>query len=341
MDSMSAANMNNSPWVTASRVALARIPTPVETCKYQWGSHRLLIKRDDLTDCPMSGNKIRKLEYLVGDALAHDCDTLITCGGVQSNHARATAIVARRMGLDCVLVLSGDAPAEFDGNLLLSKLSGADVRIYPDAGSDQRAERMHRIADELRDQDRRPYIITSGGSDEVGVLGYVKGAGEIADDLSQSAQRVSTILAAVGSGGTYAGLLLGAKLFGLEAAIVGASVDSTPDFWHPRLRDYIDRSIERWRLDVRVSDDDIVLIPAAGRGYALSTDAEIEFIAKFAGTTGIYLDPVYTGKTLYAFDQAVNDGRVKLDGDVLFVHTGGIFGLFPQRERFNQYINQT
>ena len=131
------------------------------------------------------------------------------------------------------------------------------------------------------------------------------------------------------------------KLFGIEATIVGATVDSTPDFWRPRLRDYIDRSIERWRLDVRVSDDDIVLIPAAGRGYALSTDAEIEFIAKFAGTTGIYLDPVYTGKTLYAFDQAVNDGRVKLDGDVLFVHTGGIFGLFPQRERFNQYINQT
>jgi D-cysteine desulfhydrase len=346
---MSDTNSINSLWARANRVALARIPTPIESCRYQWDARCLLIKRDDLTDCPMSGNKIRKLEYLVGDALARQCDTLITCGGVQSNHARATAIAARRLGLDCVLVLSGEGPEVFDGNLLLSKMSGADVRIHPDASGDLRSERMQRIADEIREQGRRPYVITSGGSDEVGILGYVRAASEIVDALSQAAPdlsksdvtkiNVTKIVVPVGSGGTYAGLLLGAKLFGLTAEIIGATVDGTPESWRPKLAEYLDRSIARWQLDVRVADEDIKLIPAVGRGYAISSEAEIKFIAAFAGSTGIYLDPVYTGKTLYAFDQAVNDGHVKLDGDVLFVHTGGVFGLFPQRELINQFIS--
>ncbi len=337
---MSKPNLNNPPWASAPRVALARIPTPIESCKYQWGPYQLLIKRDDLTDCPISGNKIRKLEYLVGDALAQNCDTLITCGGVQSNHARATAIVARRMGLGCVLVLSGETPDVLDGNLLLSKMSGAEVRIYPDANGDQRAERMHRVADELREQGRRPYVITSGGSDEVGVLGYINAAAEIAEQLLEDRTRVSAIVVAVGSGGTYAGLLIGAKLCAMDVKIIGATVDGTPESWRPKLREYIDRSVNRWQLNVQVGDDDIDLIPAAGRGYALSSGDELKFITGFAGTTGVYLDPVYTGKTLFAFDRAVKDGSVKLDGDALFVHTGGVFGLFPQRERLNQFISQ-
>ncbi|GJM26082.1 MAG: 1-aminocyclopropane-1-carboxylate deaminase [Phycisphaerae bacterium] len=332
-------NSINSVWSRAERVVLARIPTPIESCQYQWGAHQLFIKRDDLTDCPMSGNKIRKLEYLVGDALAQNCDTLVTCGGIQSNHARATAIVARRLNLDCVLVLSGEIPETYDGNLMLSKMSGADVRIHPDADGDARAERMHRVADELREQGRRTYVITSGGSDEVGVLGYVRAAGEIVEELTNAAPNVSKIVVPVGSGGTYVGLLLGAKLFGLNAEIIGATVDGTPESWRPKLTEYMDRSVARWQFDVRFDAKDIRLIPAAGKGYALSSDAEIEFIAAFAGSIGVYLDPVYTGKTLYAFDAAVKEGRIKLDGDIMFVHTGGIFGLFPQRELLNQFIS--
>ncbi len=341
MNTTSDVNSIDSLWMRAERVPLARIPTPIESCSYQFGTNRLFIKRDDLTDCPMSGNKIRKLEYLVGEALMQNCDTLVTCGGVQSNHARATAIVARRLGFGCVLVLSGDEPGESDGNLLLAKMSGADIRIHPDASSEVRSDRMHCIADDLRQLGRRPYVMTSGGSDEVGVLGYVSAAQELAGDLANVAPNVSTVVVPLGSGGTYVGMLLGARLFGLNVNVIGATVDGTPDTWRPKVTDYLNRSIARWQFDISINDLSIELIPAVGKGYALSSEAEIQFITEFAGQTGIFLDPVYTGKTLYAFDRAFKDGQIKTEGDVLFIHTGGLFGLFPKKELINQFLHKT
>ncbi len=336
---MSESNVQGTQWNHAARHELARLPTPIESSSYGWGSSRLFVKRDDLTDCPMSGNKLRKLEYLVGDARAQNCDTLVTCGGVQSNHARATAIVACRLGFDCVLVLSGDEPNDCDGNLLLAKMSGADVRIHADADGDARAVRMHKVADELREKGKRPYVITSGGSDDIGVLGYVRAAQEIAEGLPRAAPNVSTVVVPVGSGGTYAGLLIGAKLFGLRTRIVGATVDGTPESWLSTLDGYLKRCVERWHFDIQVEDMNVDLISAAGKGYAMSSDAEIKFIARFAKSTGVFLDPVYTGKTLFAFDRSVIEGQIEPDGDVLFVHTGGVFGLFPKRELFNQFIH--
>ena len=323
--------MNARQIVDQPRVPLAQLPTPLETANWAWGESRLLVKRDDCTGLGLTGNKVRKLEYLLADAVEQGCDTVVTSGGVQSNHARATAIAARRVGLNCVLVLAGETPDALDGNLLLDRMVGADVRILPPMSQNERTAAAERIADELQASGAHPYLIPSGGSNEIGALAYIRAAEELAADLRQADRPVECIVVPVGSGGTYAGLFLGAKLFGLGARIIGATVDGTPDTWKPDLTDYVSRCIRRWKLDISIDPDDFELIDAVGRGYALSAPVEIEFIVAFARKTGLFLDPVYTGKAMYALDRDIRAGNLPLSGDLLFIHTGGVFGLFPQK----------
>jgi D-cysteine desulfhydrase len=321
--------------INQPRVALANLPTPIVPVPHGWGDVRLYLKRDDLTGCATSGNKIRKLEYLIADAKAQGCDTLITCGGVQSNHSRATAVAAAMTGMRSVLVLAGEEPRDLDGNLLLSRMVGAEVRIVPPMEGEQRHARMLDITRELEAAGRKPYVVVAGGSDELGALGYVRAMNEIGEQLAEDPRGIGCIVHACGSGGTYVGSFVGHRLAGVKPRLVAAIAEGDIAGWRRTLLDYITRTAKRWNLDVSAEAGDIELLDAAGLGYAINTDEEIDFIVRFARQTGILLDPVYTGKSLYVLDRAIRDGTFDPGGNVLFVHTGGAFSLFPERRRLS------
>jgi D-cysteine desulfhydrase len=322
------------------RVELANLPTPITPVNYGWGDVRLFLKRDDLTGCGLMGNKVRKLEYLIADAKAQGCDTLVTCGGVHSNYARATAVAAAMTDMHCVVVLAGETPKELDGNLLLSRMVGADVRILPPMDSRARAARMEEIAETLKSDGRRPYVMPAGGSNEVGALGYIRAMHEIAEQLGRDSRGIGCIVHACGSGGTYVGSFLGCRLAGVQPRLVAAIVEGTIDDWRRELSDYLGRTVRRWKLDLAFDSAGIELIDGTGRGYALNTDQEIDFIASFARRTGIFLDPVYTGKALYALDRDIRNGSFDPRGHVMFIHTGGVFDLFPNRDPFTAAIER-
>lgn len=323
------------------RVRLANLPTPITAVPWAWGNVRLYLKRDDLTGCGLSGNKIRKLEYLIADAKAQGRDTLVTCGGVQSNHTRATAVAAAMTGMRSVLVLSGETPQDLDGNLLLSRMVGADVRIVPAMEADQRHTRMLDIARDLEKSGRKPYVMPSGGSDELGALGYVRAMHEIGEQIEADPRGIGCVVHACGSGGTYVGSFIGRRLAGVKPRHVAAIVEGDVPGWRRTLLDYLARTAKRWDIDVSAEAGDIELLDAAGLGYAVNTDEEIDFVVRFARQTGVLLDPVYTGKTLYALDRAIRAGTFQPNGNVLFVHTGGAFALFPNRGRLSAAIDRT
>ncbi|HEY3242235.1 MAG TPA: pyridoxal-phosphate dependent enzyme, partial [Phycisphaerae bacterium] len=320
------------------RELLAQLPTTIHPVHYAWADTRLFVKRDDLTGVGLTGNKVRKLEYLIADAKQQGCDSLITCGGLQSNHARATAIAAAMTGMQAVLVLGGEPPAELDGNLLLDHIVGADVRIVRVNVPGERTAAMLAAADELRARGRKPYVMPSGGSNEVGALGYMRAAWEIHQQLTAD-QNIGCVIVPVGSGGTFAGLWLGARLAELRPRVVGAIIEGTIADWRNFLADYINRTAVRWSLDIRAKPQELELVDGAGRGYAQNTPEEIQFIVSFARATGLLLDPVYTGKALYAVDRELRAARFDPSGNVLFIHTGGVFGIFPKRHEFTRAIN--
>jgi len=318
--------------IESPRVELARLETPVHAVDWSWGERRLYVKRDDLTGAALSGNKVRKLEYLLADARSQQADIVLTCGGIQSNHARATAVAARRMGLDCCLVLGGDAAALPDGNNLLARMTGAQIRFVDAPTMERREVAMAAIAAEFKQVGRRPYVICTGGSDALGVLGYLRCAAEIDRDVRALPTKPAHVLVAVGSGGTFGGLHLGLRALGSNIDVIGATVDADLTYWRDRLAGYLAECDRAWKLNAYDPAQPLNLIHATGIGYAKSTDDEIDFLLDFAARTGIILDPVYTGKAMFAFDRAVRSRALELRGDVLFVHTGGVFGLMPARE---------
>jgi D-cysteine desulfhydrase len=270
---------------------------------------------------------------LLADARRSGADTLLTCGGVQSNCARALAVAAAEHGLRSVLVLTGRMPDQLEGNFLLSRIVGSEIHVFEDVEPDRRDEVLAHMARWSAHRGRRPYIVPYGGSSEVGALGYVRAALEIQRQLSRREHRVAHVAVAMASGGTYAGLLIGALLLGASWRPVGAFVEGDRAGWLVRLVEYINRTCEKFRLGVRVGPDDIELIDACGAGYGVSTDPELCFIMEFARQTGIILDPVYTGRALYFLKEAIGREQFPVRGDVLLVHTGGIFGLFPYAAR--------
>lgn len=327
------------------RIHLARLPTPIhrlERMTELLGGPEIWIKRDDLTGIGLSGNKVRKLEYLLAEARERGADTLITCGGVQSNHARATAVAAVQNSMSAVLILRGQSAAPYDGNVLLDRLVDAEIRLVT---AEQYAARigqiMEQTAEELRGAGRRPYIIPEGGSNLLGVWGYIRAAGEIGQQLERMQLEIDVIITAVGSGGTCAGLLIGGKLAGLAGRVTGFNVCDTAD----RFRDLIGRlaaeTIGRYRLPVQLEADDVDLIDGyVGRGYALSRPEELELIRTVARTEGIFLDPVYTGKAFFGLADQIRQGRFGKGHRILFMHTGGLYGLFTPAIREGLFPGQ-
>ncbi|MCW8193522.1 D-cysteine desulfhydrase family protein [Proteobacteria bacterium 005FR1] len=318
------------------RLPLARTPTPMQflgRVSADLGGPRIWIKRDDLTGSALSGNKIRKLEFTVAQALEEGCDTLITCGGVQSNHCRATAIVAAQLGLHCCLVLREDAVPTPDGNLLLDYLAGANVQTV------SKSEYVRNLSglfahwqDWYAARGHKAFVIPTGASDEIGVWGYIAACQELKQDFNEQGITPSSIIVATGSGGTQAGLTAGAALFDLGARVTGIAVCDSGAYFQRKVRDDLEHWLSRYRVDFSLDQLDIhTNAEFIGPGYGIAGPEVYETIRYLGRREGILLDPVYTGKAFHGLLELIKGGDFAGETDVVFVHTGGIFGLYPHR----------
>jgi D-cysteine desulfhydrase len=322
------------------QIHLAKLPTPVQPLRRLSEKYgvELYVKRDDLSGIALSGNKIRKLEFVLADALAQKADTVITCGGAQSNHCRATAIAAAMLGLNCRLLLRTPDPSNpppLEGNILLDRMAGAEiVWITPDEYK-QRDEFFAREAASLQASGRKAYTIPEGASNALGALGYVRATEELVNDITNTlggGNQRCTIINAAGSGGTSAGLILGAKIFDVNARIAGINVCNDRDYFVRAIGDICEQAIADYHLDVDFNRQrDVEIIDGyVGLGYALSQTEELDLICEVARTEGIFLDPVYTGKAFFSMIQELKRDPKCFGERIIFLHTGGIFGLFPK-----------
>ncbi|MBI3911762.1 MAG: D-cysteine desulfhydrase family protein [Armatimonadetes bacterium] len=314
------------------RLPLAHLPTPLEPAPRlgaALGLPQLWVKRDDCTGLAMGGNKARKLEYLVADAVAQGATVLITTGGVQSNHARMTAAAACRLGMRALLFLSDDPPPEPQGNLVLDRLFGAEVRFLPDARLSEVDTAMAEAARDLAALGEIPYIIPVGGSTSRGCLGYARAVRELAEQVDGAQIQPAAMVAAVGSCGTLAGLMLGGRCFLPHCQVVGISV--SPPAARARTQAARIATDAASLLGVAESfgpEDCLLFDDWLGPGYGIPTPASLAAIAAAARTEGLILDPVYTGKALAGVRGLAERGVLSPDASVVFWHTGGAPALF-------------
>lgn len=321
------------------RVALSHLPTPIEPLprlSAHLGGPRLYVKRDDLTGLGLGGNKLRKLEFLLGEARIQGADTVLTVGAMQSNHARQTAAACARLGLDCELILRRGSHATeaylHGGNVLLDRLFGARLHVLD--AQESREAFMAARAESLREEGRRPYCIPVGGSCGLGNLGYVVCAREIMKHGAESGMRFDTVVVAAGSGGTQGGLVAG-MLMPDGVPVTGIAIEGSRNEQETLVTA---QAIEALRLlgqdTVDVAAHVTVLDDFVGPGYAKPTDAMREALSLAARFEGLVLDPVYTGKAFAGLIALARSGRYGKDQSLLFVHTGGAPGLFGYTENF-------
>ncbi|TNE95419.1 MAG: pyridoxal-phosphate dependent enzyme [Deltaproteobacteria bacterium] len=292
-------------------------PTPIQKL-----GENLFIKRDDRTGFLLGGNKIRKLEYLLKEAVDKGFKRVMTCGGIQSNHARATAFAARELGLDVALLLRGELTDRRQGNLFLNSLIGADIRTITSEEWVGKEAIMEKWASELGST----YIIPEGGSNALGSWGYVSALEEI-----QKQGNFDHIFHATGSGGTASGLLAGRAVTGMNCSLHTINVCDDEEYFKKRIFGILD-DFER-QFDIKVSTENFHIHDGfVGEGYALASDQLYEQIKSFCGDTGILLDPVYTGKAFFGMQEVIK--RENLEGKILFLHTGGAFANFANVERY-------
>jgi D-cysteine desulfhydrase family pyridoxal phosphate-dependent enzyme len=318
------------------RTRLATLPTPLQEAPRlaaALGRGPIYLKRDDLTGLGLGGNKARKLELLLAEALQQDADTVITTGGPQSNHARITAAGARALGLACVLVLTGPADSPEQGNLLLDRLFGAEVRLVGDV-PDGGVQAMRDVAAELRQRGRRPYIVPLGGSNALGASAYALAVLETVEQMAEHGVRAARLYCALGSGGTMAGLVAGAALFGGPFEVAGISVS--------RPRERIAPAVAALAGEVAVllgarrsfsAADLLVDDGYVGPGYGRYTAEAAEALRLVAQTEGVVLDPVYTAKAMAGLIGHARSGALPPDAPVIFLHSGGTPALFAYAEQ--------
>jgi D-cysteine desulfhydrase len=323
------------------RVPLALTPTPIlklDRLSRELGVE-LYLKRDDLTGLLESGNKVRKLEFLVGEALAEGADTLVTCGTLQSNCCRAVAAVAARLGLGAVLVVKGSRPEIYDGNLLLDRVLGAEIRYFSDAEWGRGPEALARVAEEVRARGGRPHVIPESGSTEVGALGYLECAVELSGQIGHGAPPFDTVAISAFSGSSQAGLLMGKQLAGLSGEILGVPVAWTA----LAVREHVARTIvkagARFGLSVEVPKSIHLLDGYQGAGREDVPDEHLLGIATLARQEGVMLDPVYTAKSFFGLVDALRRDPKAFGQRICFIHTGGIFSLFPFRESLTRLLD--
>jgi D-cysteine desulfhydrase family pyridoxal phosphate-dependent enzyme len=311
-------------------LSLAHLPTPIQPLprlSARLGGPRLLVKRDDLTGVALGGNKTRKLEYLLAEAQANGARTLITVGAAQSNHCRQTAALAAQLGLGCILVLNGDAEQSPNGNLLLDQLFGAEI-VW--ATREQRQEKLTYAFDVAWEEGRRPYLIPLGASNALGALSYAAAFDEAAHQLKQI--DVDWIVVASSSGGTQAGLVLGARHALWKGHVLGISIDEPEHDLKEVVAFLANEAGERAEYKTRLRTEDIqVNSDYLGEGYGVMGAVEEEAIRLFAQTEGLLLDPVYTGRAAAGMIDLIRQKFFQTGETVLFWHTGGQPALFADR----------
>ena len=319
-----------------AHIYFANLPTRIEkldSLSKSLGGPEIWIKRDDLTGCATSGNKIRKLEFAIADAMKNRADTIITCGWLNSNHARATAILTSKMGLKSILLLRGEKPSALEGNLFLNTLVGAEIRYLTTTEYERRGEIMDEIIEELAEENRIGYSIPAGATYPVGIWGYIKAAEEIKNQTPD----FDAIVVPVGTGGTYAGLFIGKKLFDLRCSIYGVNVEEDEEYFKSAISEIIEEWNKSFNQPISFSLDEIRIIDGyKGKGYSQFGQDEIKVIKRLARTEGIILDPVYTGKAMRGLIGEVEKGRFSKKERILFIHTGGIFGLLSRIEEIGE-----
>lgn len=333
--------------IPCTRLNLGRFPTPYHSFAIP-GLEGLeldcFIKRDDLSSFDLSGNKVRKLEFLLADCLEKGHDSVVTIGGLQSNHARATAVASSQLGLEPHLILRTNAEPHdigFEGNLLLDRLVGSHIytvkpATYATIGSLALTEQL---AHKLRESGRNPYVIPVGGSNSLGAFGYI----DAVHEMIEQGIVFDHIVFACGSGGTATGIALAIRLAGLKESIVHAvGVCDSPEYFYAHIRD----ACAELGVDYESVGDPtewLHIHSGNGIGYARSTSEELEFIANLSRSTGVVLDPVYSGKALYYFVHKVvreNRDMFRPGQKVLFVHTGGVLGMYDKVEQLKATSNQ-
>lgn len=325
-------NIENLP-----RFHLAEFPTPIHHLKSFSKLEKgpaIFMKRDDLTSLGMGGNKTRKLEFLIGEALDQECDTLVTAGGIQSNHCRLTAAAARRAGLECHLVLNGTPPEMINGNLLLDHIFGAKIHYCT---RPERDETLYNVAKDLSKKGRKPYVIPVGGSNSTGAVGYVNAMLELETQMTQMKITPDAIVFATSSGGTQAGLTLGAKMTGFKGQILGMSIDQTKTGnqpFPPILTKIANETSLRIGAKIQIKESDFSLnCDYLGAGYAIPGDLEFNAIRDLALTEGILLGPVYTARAMGGLMDLIRKGVFTKNQTILFWHTGGTPELFAWADR--------
>lgn len=333
------------------KIPLAVLPSPLrplDRISSSLGGPRIWIKHDDMTGSVLGGNKVRKLEYVVARARVSGCDTLITCGGLQSNHCRATALVGAQLGFKVHLILRGSASEPADGNLLLDKLAGADVSIYaPDEYVSRLDELFAHWQQHYHKFGRKALLIPTGASDATGIWGYIEASVELRKDFVRESIQPELVVCATGSGGTQAGLTLGFAMQQQSVKVVGFAVCDDANWFRQKAR----ADMQAWftqlseveqqredlqallaKLEVETNDQYI------GAGYARAYPEVHATIKRLATEEGVVLDPVYTGKAFYGLLEEIRKGHFAHYRNIVFVHTGGIFGLFPYRAELVQSL---
>ena len=310
------------------RIHFAHLPTPIEELPRlsdKLGGPRILVKRDDQTGLAFGGNKTRKLEFLVAEALEQGAKMLISGGALQSNHCRQTAAAAARFGFDCILVLNGNMPEQPSANLLLDQLFGAKIVTIKD-----RADRDRVLQDTFAKatvEGKKPYLVPYGGSSATGALGYAFAVKEFMEQKVQA----DWIVFGTSSGGTQAGLLLGQWVFGYKGKVLGISIDEPEEWLKTRVSALASDASEKLGKRIDFTREDVLANEEYCRaGYGVLTDAEREAVKLFAQMEGLLLDPVYTGRAAAGMIDLIRKGFFKKDETILFWHTGGTPALFAE-----------
>ena len=318
------------------RLHFAHLPTPLEPMERisrALGGPNIWIKRDDCTGLSSGGNKTRKLEFLMADAVERKADTIITQGATQSNHARQTTAIAAKLGMECHVLLEDrtgyeDQAYVYNGNVLLDQLHGATISGRP-ADTDMNAA-MEELAQNLRDDGKTPYIIPGGGSNEIGALGYVNAAIELTTQANDRSLRIDHLVHATGSSGTQAGLVLGMEGMNTDIPVYGVGVRAPKQKQEEMVYSLAQRTAEYMGLspDVVARGRVVANSDYVGDGYGLPTDAMVEAVKMMAQYEGILLDPVYSGKGFSGLIDLIRKGHFKQGENVVFLHTGGSISLF-------------
>jgi len=310
-------------------------PTPLEpldNLSRELGGPRLWIKRDDCTVLATGGNKVRKLEFLAGEAMALGCDHLITQGAVQSNHVRQTAAAAARLGMTSSALLehrieTNDADYLGSGNVLLDQMFGCALEYRP-GGTDMNAE-LEAAADKLRAAGKKPYVIPGGGSNRVGALGYVGCAQELMQQADEMGLRIDRLVTATGSAGTHAGLVVGMEGMNANVPVLGIGVRAPKDRQETNVHNLAQATAEYLGMKGGIARAAVVAnCDYIGGGYGIPTDAMLEALRMLARLEGILLDPVYSGKAMSGLIDLIRKKQIPANENVVFLHTGGAVGLY-------------